>query len=565
MSPSGSRIQGLERLFGSSALEHPWSAAWLLTTLGFAVFFLALDPVFDVPDDPFIMFVLDGFFYGEPDYHTIYISTLLTRGLAQLYAWLPDLSWYGVTVYGLHFAAVVVWLSLFLRQRRAPVEIVLLLLAAFALTLPMLLEVTYSSAALAAGAMGIFLHFERSGEAGSGPGTPILAGAMLGFACLVRDAVAPALLLPAIPMLAFRARRVPLRRHALALAVFLTLILGGRWSDSLAYAPSDWQAYLHRFALCFELHATPRIESTPELVALAAEAGWSENDLRLFTGFIYADPEVYSESSLSALVEGTAGLSWARNPLRAARDRIIGDHSIEVLLILLHLVILVPRMKRRDRWIALLLAAGFGAGALYLAMFQRFPSRLALPITWMVVSWLVSAPHEQRETLGWIRNPRTRRVVGRSLAALLIAVPLVEIVSEDRELREERELFLSSLQRQAEVAPNPVVIAFGELPFDLLSPMTTPGDLPRFDYVGVGWRVHSPPYDAHLEKLGIENVYLAPLERDDVFLAIREDVYPLYQEFVREHYQRVPDLEPLFPIDDRMFLYGKARWRPDSR
>jgi hypothetical protein len=115
------------------------------------------------------------------------------------------------------------------------------------------------------------------------------------------------------------------------------------------------------------------------------------------------------------------------------------------------------------------------------------------------------------------------------------------------------------MRRQAEVAPNPVVIAFGELPFDILSPMTTPGDLPKFDYVGVGWRVNSPPSDAHLERLGIENVYLAPLEREDVFLAIREDVYPLYQEFVREHYQRVPDLEPLFPIDDRMFLYGKAR------
>jgi hypothetical protein len=62
-----------------------------------------------------------------------------------------------------------------------------------------------------------------------------------------------------------------------------------------------------------------------------------------------------------------------------------------------------------------------------------------------------------------------------------------------------------------------------------------------------------------MEKLGIENVYLAPLEREDVFLAIREDVYPLYQEFVREHYGRIPDLEPLFPIDDRMFLYGNAR------
>jgi hypothetical protein len=544
---------------GASALERPWSAAWLLATLGFAVFFLALDPAFNVPDDPFIMFVLDGFFHGEPDYHTIYVSTLLTRGLAQLYALLPDVSWYGVSVYGLHFAAVVVWLSLFLRHPRSPVEIVLFLFACLVFTLPMMLELTYSSAALAAGAMGIFLHFERSGEAGGSLAIPVLAGAMVGLACLMREAVVPALLLPTIPMLVFRARSVPLRRHALALAVFLALILGGRWSDSLAYASSGWQAYFHRFELCFALHVTPRIEMGPELLALADEAGWSENDLRLFTGFIYADPEVYNEESLTVLVEGTAGLDWARNPLRAARDKILGDDLVEVLIILLNLVIFLPRMSRHDRGIALLLAGGFTAGALYLSMFQRFPSRLALPITWIVVSWLVVAPHARRETLGWIRNPRARRVVGRTLATLLLAVPVVELASKNRELGEERELFVSSLQRQAELAPNPVVIAFGELPFDILSPMTTPRDLPEFDYVGVGWRVNSPPSDAHLEKLGIENVYLAPLEREDVYLAIREDVYPRYQEFVREHYQREPDLEPLFPIDDRMFLYGKAR------
>ena len=97
--------------FGSSALEHPWSAAWLLATLGFAVFFLALDPAFNVPDDPFIMFVLDGFFHGEPDYHTIYVSTLLTQAVRE-----------GGNTRALPFAAAVAEFGMLLRDTEADVS-----------------------------------------------------------------------------------------------------------------------------------------------------------------------------------------------------------------------------------------------------------------------------------------------------------------------------------------------------------------------------------------------------------------------------------------------------------
>jgi hypothetical protein len=141
--------------------------------------------------------------------------------------------------------------------------------------------------------------------------------------------------------------------------------------------------------------------------------------------------------------------------------------------------------------------------------------------------------------------------VARALAVILLAVPLVELVSKGRELDEDRESFLASLEQLAQVAPRPVIVALGELPFGNAS-------LPEFDYLGVGWRQHAPSYDAHLERLGIENVYLAPLERPDVFVVMREDVYPLYEEFVREHYQRETTLEPLFPIQKRVLVYGSA-------
>lgn len=538
--------------------QHPWAAACLFTLLASGLFFLTLDPAFQVPDDAYLMFMLDGYFYGAPDYHTIYLSTLTTRLLATLYAWAPGVSWFGLSVYGLHLSAVLVWTYLFLRRPRRPFEFVLFLFAFSALTLPMLLELTYSSAALVAGAIGIYLHFERSGEPG-GLGAALLGGTLVALCFLTRDEVFPALLLPAVPMLAFRARRVPLRRHTAALGVFLALVLAGQWSDSIAYASPEWRAYQRRFELCFALHATPRLEPSPQLDQLAQEAGWSPNDLALFTNFIYADPEVYNEPSLSTIVEGTAGIRWARQPWRAARDRIIGDHSVELLIILLNLAIFVPRMGRHDRWIACMLVLAFSAGALYLASFQRFPTRLALPITWMVVAWLVFARHSPGPTLGWIRKPRVRAAVGRSVGGLLIAVSLVELVLESRENLEEREAILEPLRSMEQLGEDVLVIALAEIPFEDLSPLTPGHDLPHFDYVGVGWRQHSPPYNAHLAKLGIENVYLAPLEKENVYLSVRKQVYPMYQEFVREHYGREAKLEPVLAIDDKTFLYGRPR------
>jgi hypothetical protein len=524
----------------------------------FAFFFAAFDPSFDVPDDAFIMFTLDGFFYGAPDYRTVFMSTLLTRGLAELYTHVPDVPWYGLFLYGLHFAAVVVWLQLFLRRPRALLEVVLFAFGLLALTFPMMLEVTFSSAALAAGAMGIFLHFERSGAAGSRLGAPVLGAVLLGLAYLTRVEVVPALLLPAVPMLLFRARSVPLGRHAIAFVVFLSLVLAGVWSDSRAYASPEWQSFQRRLALSVALIDSPKLTRTPELLELAARAGWSQNDLSLFARFVYADPEVYDLASISVVAEGTGGLGSARDPLRATRERIVGDHSVELLILLLHLAILVPRMSRRDRWTALALTAAFVGGAVCLATFLKFPSRIALPTTWMVVSWVVVAPHEWRPLLGWIPHPGFRRGLVSTLGTLLIAVPLIELVQESREHVEDRERFLASLRQQRALAPGSTIVALGELPFATLSPMTMRQDLPQFDYVGVGWRQNSPSWDRLLARVGVENVYLAPLERRDVFLAIREDLYPLYQQFVWEHHQRRPDLDLLLPLGDRMVVYGKA-------
>jgi hypothetical protein len=536
--------------------EHPWWAAWIAATLFFGVFLATLDPIFDVPDDAFIMFVLDGFFYGEPGHHTTFVSTLLTRGLAQLYAWAPSVPWYGVFLYGLHFAAIVVWLYLFLRRPRAPLEIVLFLFAGLSLSLPVLLQVTFTSSALSVGAMGVFLHFERQGGAGS-TAAAAWAGVLLGLAYLTRESAFPAVLLALVPMLLFRARAIPVRSHALALAVFLALVLMGQWSDSLAYGSPEWQSFRHRGPLDFALIDSPRLAG-PDALAAAAKVGWSENDLALYRRFIFADPEVYGIDTIDAITEETAGLRWVRNPFQAAWDRLLGEHSIELLIILLYLVVFVPRMSGRDRWTALALGASFAAGALYLATFRKFPSRVALPTTWMVVAWIAVAPHARRDLLLWVRRPGTRRVVTRTLAALLLAVPLVEVVLESRENAEKRDGFLESLFEQQEYAPGSLVIALSELPFDALSPLTTRHDLPEFDYIGLGWRVHSPTHTAHLARLGVENVYLAPIERPDVFLAIHEDLYPLYAEFVQEHHQRVPTLEPLLPIDGRMHFYGHA-------
>jgi hypothetical protein len=153
------------------------------------------------------------------------------------------------------------------------------------------------------------------------------------------------------------------------------------------------------------------------------------------------------------------------------------------------------------------------------------------------------------------------RVAGTIVVLCLIVAPLARLVVVSLDHGKQRAAFLATLEAVASWAPKPMLVSLGSaLPWEALSPFTTRDDLPDLDYIGLGWRTHAPPFREHLRTLDVGDVYLVPLERDDVFIAGRNDVIALYETFVREHYGIEPALALRLNYGRRMRrgIYGRS-------
>ena len=87
----------------------------------------------------------------------------------------------------------------------------------------------------------------------------------------------------------------------------------------------------------------------------------------------------------------------------------------------------------------------------------------------------------------------------------------------------------------------------GFFPLQHLSPWITAADLPDIEFLGLGWRTHSPPWNAILEARGIERLPPAIFQRDDVLLIADPTHYPALIDYVRDHYGLEGRLEPVGP------------------
>ena len=75
----------------------------------------------------------------------------------------------------------------------------------------------------------------------------------------------------------------------------------------------------------------------------------------------------------------------------------------------------------------------------------------------------------------------------------------------------------------------------------------TAADLPDLDMLGLGFRTHSPPFNALLDARGIEHLPAAVFQREDVLLIANPDHIPTLIDYVRDHYDLEGRIEPVNP------------------
>jgi len=551
---------------GAMRAEHALAArpaAWAIRlALLYTVFaLLVLTPTFESNDDVGMMFIADGTFYGTPQPHLVFQHPVVGVVLATLYGWTTSVNWYAAWLYGLHAAALAVFLYLVFADTRTRLLARLVPLAGFGSVFItwMWLNLQFTAVAITVGAAGVLLFSSLGARARLPAAVPLLAGALVGVSAFVRWRSFQAVLLLAIPVLVAGARRIPWRRHAWFGATILVVVLSGGAFQTLYYAGDDaWHDYFEFNSVRGAIHSTERMTEARDPETLAA-LGWSRADYDMFRSWFYLDEDLYSTERLELLVDEvglplrhpTAVLDLADGLDRFVRLAVLGG-------------LLVAAWAVSDRRSGLVLAATtiwFIVVVTALAMAARLPDRIAVPMLAYLGMIYLIRPHaafgdRYDPPPVWAGRAALGVVIATSLVAFGVAWP--RTAADSARWNRHNDAFIASMHELAEVDPGGVFVSWGGSAGTLRVSPELAERVP-VTLLPLGWHQRSPMHTGRLAELGIDDLYdaIATDERVYLTLAADEPEARWYVAYMAQHYGYTGFLRPTasVDVDGRLTVY----------
>lgn len=501
--------------------------------LGIALLFFSFE--FSTVGDAEIQLLLSGVSLDTaPNGQVPHLHFFWGCALAWLYGAKGGVAWFGLLLCMAHWLGIAAaWLAL-QRIGGGAWRSGMFWLAMFFLEWPFLQQLQLSTSAfvLAQGSL-LLLRTSDESDRRSWQGFGISGALFAGAALLYWEAAFLSALI-ALPLFLVRetdrwAPRVMLA--ALLLALPFLVGLSDFWLDN----GSDPTASGVRSALLE--YRDPRYAWTPDNAPRFAQAGWSENDYRLYQAGFAADTSVFGDRSLIRLKEAMA--SAEATPLSVRMDR-----GLDVLrqmppaverccLLFLLLVPAVPAEEKRRRALALTILSAL-AVAWVLSGWFRLPDYLFVPISaWPVLAGLWLTPPLQ------IFGGCNRIFV--TLVALWCAFYGVRTAKEgSRGTLAEYRRWRTSLER-LDPRTDRLYLTTGDYHLRTVLPLKRPGDplIARFMALNAGPLSAGPQWDGQLASFGIRNLHREIAERPDVLWLLptsAEEFRRLYETFLSEHY-----------------------------
>lgn len=480
-------------------------------------------------DDAWIRAIADGSYTGSPSERLIFMNSLLGWVLRGAYTVFPDVAWYALLLYGLVTVAiaVAVWLSL---SRPVVVRVALALIALYFAARPLVVLSWTETGLLVVGA-GVVLAL--CGPLGRAP--TIVAGLLIGIGFMIR-AESVGIVLTVLPLLWVVRDRW---RQLFVVGLVAIGVIGPAYTyDYLHYASDpDWAEWREFEEVRRNLHGTPKVRLDSEMSDVRAAAGWSENDLRVFLRWHYADEDVFSTEAITRIHDARRYVI-EHDPVlllvSAARRHAVG----------IALVAVVLGLVGAHRW---WIAVGSATWLIVLfttmeVLFRTRPSIEAILVLAVALALVLLLHDEDRDRL-------VQPLV--VVAALVLSIPgLIEVSAEARGARSQRADQMRVLEQ---VDRDAIYISVAGVLQQGLSPFNR--GTPPVKMVLTGWTVRSPHFAAHLKQVGIEDLYLDPVRRRDVLLVGKEAPVASIAEFVREHYGIDTRAELIARVDDSVNVW----------
>lgn len=556
----------IERATARVIARQPILAGTVLTVVLLAATTALMHPGYQSGDDPSMALYAAGVAIRQtPDAHLLFMHSWIGWLLSWLYVARPDVPWYAILLYGvLAVAYVALFDALWQRQRTTTAFVFFLVLFVVSLG-PYTQELQFTTIAMFCTAAGWLVVAARAmdGDDEEDRGSLLLGLLALLLGASVRSIGFLLASLLCVPLLlyAFTAATRVGRRRLTVLAVAGGLgfaILYGLNSTYYRADPAwadfyEWNALRANFndfqAIPYDARTRPAFDA----------AGWSRNDYLMIKNWFHADARTFSKEKMRRIVAavGAYGTDVASaETVRRLSIAFGSRHWLSTAMIVGWIGIVWG--FRRVWPVVATLAVAAGVIVAVAVLLKPVPPRISMVIAGTCALAAAFLAESRRE-----RTPRTHR---RILAILMIAALVAHAAycvrydigrayARDRQ----RHAFEADL---AELAPRPseLYVAWGDaFPFKRIDPLASFGPLREMWILPLGVELQTPHVAGTLERFGIDDLYLAPVVKPNVYLVSDERKNQLYVDYMREKYQLDVALRPRF--EGRTFVVYHAHLR----
>jgi hypothetical protein len=527
-----------------SIIRQPFIFSVLISSVPFALFILFFTPQFMKNDDVFMLLTVSGYWSGQPDEHMIFSNVIIGGLLKHLYGMIPSINWYSTHLYATYYLSTVLISYSCFKFKPSLMRAVIFLIGFVVLGGYVLLYPTFTTASSMAAQSGIFsiIAFQKDNNQKSWP-LAVLGVLMIVLGGLIRVKSMYMILLLSAPLLIWHSWKRGSFRIFILVGIALVLSIGAAYCNKAYYHRDEgWRNFYEYNKTRAMLTDNPNFIYDNETKAVFNQAGWSPNDYLMFRAWFYEDEDVYSKDKLKTILTALP-TRWRPTHLDrlVSEAKVLSWYLISSSVFILLCFFLMPLGHKKLAGFSLVMS---GAVLMYLLLAYYVPRQgIMAIITFLGFAGIFLATKE----LG--KGRKTRPLTGLTVLLCLFLAASVTCLWKFHKQSTWNENHQDSLGGFVKVIANPNVLyvvwplAF---PYEYISPFSNLEELNSFHIYPLSYISHSPISKEIRTKFGVNNIYKALYERDNVLLMFSPDILPPLKDFIAEHYKASVYFKQLF-------------------
>lgn len=574
-----------------------WIGSFALVVMFVAVCYAAGGaPIFETNDDVYMCLLSAGkSVSSRPDEHLSYIHFAVGKFLVLLNSINADVPWYAITFLSVQVVSMTVIVRLLSAKVKGPIGFLFAAVFLFcACTRPVLMMQFTTTAALPSAASALLYLFaaERGKTLSLRYLLPCLGLFLLGT--MIRSEVAKLTLI-----LAFFAvfSRFCLRREyrkfvaaVISLAVAMTLSVAVDYTQRHYYAKDNWKEFYPLLTQSFSVLCRPPHPEDPQVQSACEAAGWTPQELNLFTSWYLFDAERFSVERVGKFKRAMPLLSTNvyAEPARQRLWALLKDYTTLPTLTALLIAQFVFASRRLPWRSSLVFCACTTAVLAGLYCFLHLPERVYISIItfallirfWYASSARIVNPMRIHAGVATNSGPKKIAIVCLVVVLGISASPLFFVFHPALQAAESEakrlKTYIAALKPSAKDLYLNWATAF---PLPTVRPFDKLDDYFKdLKMVWCGSSLRNPVAEARLRQFGLSANPLRELDRANVRLIALEEDCSVIKAFLLRHHGVVasflpvpnqPYLSPhrvVMPFSFKIFTvsYTDARESPET-